>query len=70
MVICMQWNLKDKGVITMDGHRLEEYDLRQLEEAKKIIVKVYEYHYGDSYMRKEIKRLETIIQKLDYLLTV
>lgn len=49
-------------------HILEEYDLQQLQQAKKIITKVYEYHYGDSYMRKEIKRLETILSKIDFLL--
>ena len=80
MVICTQWNLKDKikggetrpqnkqkGMIIMDKHRLGVYDLRLLEEARKNILKVYEYHYGDSYMRKEIKRLETIISKIETL---
>lgn len=49
-------------------HKLGEYDKEKLQEAKKLIEKVYEYHYGDSYMQKEIKRLETIIAKIDYLI--
>lgn len=51
-------------------HTLEEYDLQQLDQAKKLILKVYEYHYGDSYMRKELGRLETIIAKLDELQSI
>lgn len=49
-------------------HKLEEYDRQQLLKAKDLINKVYTYHYGDSYMRKEIKRLETILSKLDFLI--
>lgn len=49
-------------------HKLEEYDKQKLLEAKRLINIVYTYHYGDSYMRKEIKRLETIMLKLDYLI--
>ena len=49
-------------------HKLEEYDKQKLLEAKKLINIVYTYHYGDSYMRKEIKRLETILSKLDFLI--
>ena len=48
-------------------HKLDEYDLRKLEEAKRIIEKIYFYHYGDSLMRGDIKRLETIIRKIQYL---
>lgn len=48
-------------------HALEEYDLHLLDQAKKLILKVYEYHYGDSYMRKELGRLEAIITKLEEL---
>lgn len=52
----------------MYSHKLSEYDIQQLEQARQIICNVYCYHYGDSYMRKEIKRLETIINKIDSLL--
>ena len=48
-------------------HTLGEYDLKLLEEARQLIFKVYEYHYGDSQMRKQISRLETIISKIDSL---
>lgn len=50
-----------------EPHELGEYDLKMLEQAKQLVLKVYEYHYGDSYMRKEIRRLETIISKIDSL---
>lgn len=50
-----------------DYHKFGEYDQQQLEAAKKLLVKVYTYHYGDSYMRKELGRLETIIKKLEAL---
>ena len=52
----------------MDFHKLGEYDKKKLKEARDIIEKVYCYHYGDSYMRKEITRLETILAKIDYLI--
>ena len=48
-------------------HKLDEYDQEQLKKAKSLLVKVYEYHYGDSYMKSEIKRLETIIAKIEVL---
>lgn len=51
-------------------HKLSEYDFEQLKQARYLIQKVYEYHYGDSLMKKEIKRLETIIAKIDYLLAL
>ncbi len=49
-------------------HNLSEYDKRKLQDARDIILKVYEYHSGDSYMRKETKRLETLISKIDVLI--
>lgn len=52
----------------MNYHKLGEYDKMQLLEAKKLINKVYDYHYGDSIMRNEIKRLETIISKIQSLI--
>ena len=51
----------------MKYHKLDEYDIDLMEKAKQLLIKVYEYHYGDSYMRKEIKRLETIISKIETL---
>lgn len=52
----------------MRKHRLDEYDHEQLEKAIELITKVYEYHYGDSKMQSVLRRLETIIGKLEYLL--
>lgn len=49
------------------AHELEEYDLDQMEKAKQLLMKVYTYHYGDSKMRSQIKRLETIISKIEIL---
>lgn len=49
------------------AHEFGEYDLEQLEKAKNHLMKVYEYHYGDSKMKSQLNRLETIIIKLEYL---
>lgn len=49
-------------------HSLGEYDKEQLLKARQIIDKIYNYHYGDSYMRSEVNRLETILRKLNQLL--
>lgn len=51
----------------MRKHYFDHYDQDQLEKAKQLLMKVYEYHYGDSKMRSKIKRLETIIAKLETL---
>ena len=50
-------------------HTFGEYDVEQLRAAKRLLLKVYEYHYGDSHIKKELDRLETIINKLDALIT-
>ena len=52
----------------MYPHKLDEYDIEKLEQARELSLEVFEYHYGDSHMRKEANRLETIITKIDYLL--
>ena len=44
-----------------------QYDHDQMEKAKQLLIKVYEYHFGVSSMRKEVNRLETIITKLEAL---
>ncbi len=49
-------------------HKIDEYDATLLREAKQRINVVYNYHYGDSKMRTEIRRLETILNKIDQLL--
>lgn len=49
-------------------HKLGEYDRQQLKKARDLIMGVFTYHYGDSYMRTEIRRLEAIISKIDLLI--
>ena len=44
-----------------------EYDLQKLRAAKKELMQVYEYNYGNPAMKKEVNRLETIIGKITYL---
>lgn len=51
----------------MRKHDFDQYDQDQFEKAKQLLMKVYEYHYGDSKIRNKIKRLETIIAKLETL---
>lgn len=45
-----------------------EYDREQLEQAKKLLLKVYEYHYDNGEMRMKTNRLATIISKIDEVL--
>ena len=47
---------------------LDEYDKLLLKEAKEKINKVYEYNYGAPCASKELKKLETIIRKLNLLI--
>ena len=46
----------------------DEYDLNKLKKAKKLVTEVYEYNYGAPYTSKELKKLKTIICKLDILI--
>lgn len=50
----------------MKNNKLGEYDRRKMEEARKIINKVYEYNY-DGYSPLNNK-LETILKKIDKLI--
>ena len=50
------------------NYKLEEYDLRALREARQRIMVVYNYHYGAPRAGSTIKRLETILAKIDYLI--
>lgn len=43
------------------------YDMGLLQEAKKLLLEVYEYNYGEPSMRSKVKRLETIISKIEVL---
>lgn len=51
----------------MKKPEFDHYDHDQLEKAKQLLIKVYEHHYGESKMRNKIKRLYTIIIKLETL---
>lgn len=50
------------------NQKIEEFDVRKLQEARKLICEVYEYYYGAPRMGKEVRRLETIMNKIDFLL--
>lgn len=49
-------------------NEIEEFDLRKLQKAKKLISEVYEYYYGAPRMGQVTRRLETIMDKIDFLL--
>ena len=49
-------------------NEIEEFDMRKLQKAKKLISEVYEYYYGAPRMGQVVRRLKTIIDKLDFLL--
>ena len=46
----------------------DEYDRIKLGKARKLITEVYEYNYDAPCSSNEIKKLETIIRKLDALI--
>lgn len=48
----------------------DEFDRRKLQEARKLILKVYEANYKAPGMSAKEGRLETILAKLDFLLDV
>lgn len=52
----------------MNIHDFGDYDREQLEKAKQILLKVYEYHEPDGAIRTKTNRLATIISKIDELL--
>ena len=49
-------------------YKLEEYDLKALREARQRIMVVYNYHYGAPRASGTIKRIETILAKIDRLI--
>lgn len=53
---------------TVAKYKLEEYDVKALREARQRIMVVYNYHYGAPRSRGVIKRLETILAKIDSLI--
>ena len=54
----------------MARNKLEEYDLIKLRKALRLLTEVYGYYYGHNPTRRYWKRLETIINKLEALLSL
>lgn len=52
----------------MDREKIQEYDLRKLREAMRLVGEVYEYYYRAPGYRQAEARLETIYDKLESLL--
>jgi len=52
----------------MDKEMLDRFDVRELEKVKKIIVGIYNYHYGTPNSKGLTDRLETIEKKIDELI--
>ncbi len=46
----------------------DEYYQLKLQEAKRLITEVYEFNYGAPRMSRKIKKLETIIKKINDLM--
>lgn len=51
------------------NHPIEQYDRDKLLKAHKLIREVCWYYFGAPGYAKKVKRLETILKKLDDLLT-
>lgn len=56
----MQWHPRNPRIF-------EEYDLDKMKKAKRLLIEVYEYYYGAPGMASKVKRLETIISKIETL---
>ena len=52
----------------MKSGNFDKYDQLKLQEAKRYITEVYEYNYGVPHMNRKIKKLETIIKKINELM--
>lgn len=53
---------------TAAKYKLEEYDVKALREARQRIMIVYNYHYSAPRASGTIKRIETILAKIDRLI--
>lgn len=47
--------------------KFDNYDMEKLAKAKRLLMEVYDYNNGGRLMGKKVKRLETIIIKLEVL---
>ncbi len=50
-----------------DPTKFEPYDMDKLQKAKDLLQAVLNYYYGFQPMKSKVKRLETIIVKLETL---
>lgn len=50
------------------GNRISEYDIQTLNEARRLLIDVYNFNYG--FQTRFDKRLTTIINKLDELIAL
>ena len=50
-----------------DVEKLDEYDRLRLMDAWQSVYKVYAYNYGEWRVRGQVKKLETILKKIDAL---
>lgn len=53
--------------IGMANGKFDNYDLDKLAKAKTLLMEVLNYNYGAPGMTSKVKRLETIIAKLETL---
>lgn len=51
----------------MEANNFSQYDYDKMEKAKQLLIDVLNYHYGNPRLTRKIKRLETIIIKLEIL---
>ncbi len=51
----------------MNYGKFHRYDLDKLAKAKTLLMEVLNYYYGGPGMARKVKRLETIIAKLETL---
>lgn len=51
----------------MKKGKFEQLDYDKMAKAKSLLLDVLSYHYGDPNMSGKVKRLETIIAKLETL---
>lgn len=51
----------------MEHTNFTQYDHDRLERAKQLLLDVLNHHYGNPKMERKMKRLETIIVKLEVL---
>lgn len=48
----------------------DEYDTQKIIAAKKLLLEVQEYNFGTPAQQRKLKRLDTIIAKIDELIQI